>query len=538
MGVERYYRVLFRVPGEPAAAAAYSVLLAAEMLVLGPLHPLPLYTLFSTLLDAVYLAWRGSPLARPRRLLFLHIIVSLYALILCPVMGAAAALAASSSILYITVNAMARYTVLYYLFPALAASMAMLPYGVPGILAAYYLVVSGVDAAIYVWMESRGIRGVGIAEIARLYLENWLERRRGLEAFFEDMSSPAEVDVYIFDTPGAVIVHPGIHYGPFSNVGSSMFPEMLRRRLGKPVLALHGAGSHNLNLPSHRYAEALADEIKRVLEKGAGTRIYPGKAFRVNGPGGWSALVVPFTMASIAILSRPRAGIDDLPVGLQEYVERVGALRGRYPVLIVDAHNWEKKEPINAEHLYALADEIIEALGERGASYTTNYYIGAGVADASGIPGVVGDVAAIVLKTFDETLCLLYIPGNNMEPGLRDKLLDLMRGRGCTCGEVVTNDEHAETGTRPGRAYTPVLDTPELAEAVDAALRKAFEGLGDGRIVLSKISVDVRIMKGYAWRLLGVLKIYFRKTAALLIMYAASAPLIVAALEAVSRIAG
>ncbi len=539
MRIDQYYRVLFSLPGIWLSILLLVVGVTANILVNRGLAATTLYVFMLLVLDTVYLYRVGSPLRRPRRNIALHGVVALYVATASFFIDPAAAMAASATLLFIVVYATIRYTPVYYAIPFAAAAASLIALGRVEWLAATvvdYAAVTLLDIVIYLWLRSHGIRGTSIAEIARLYLENWLERGRSIEGFFHRISGAAEVEYYVLDSPRVSIIHPDIHYGPFSNIGSSMFPSMLAKGIAKPVIVLHGMGSHNRNIPRGREAEEYAAHLIRVIAENQGIRVYPGKPYRVNGPGGWTALVVPFTMASIAFITRPGGGIDDLPYELQEYMNRLTSMKGLYPVILVDSHNWERGDPMDLEELYTLLEAIAEEQARRGTSYTTQYYIGVGRAPGRSEDGVNGEVTVFMMKLPDTTLCITYIPGNNMEPGVRDKLLSLMIREGCIEGEVITNDEHIETGTRPGQAYIPVRYSEELEAAVAAAIRGARRSLEETPLTLKHGHYTVRLMMGYAWRLLGTLRLYFKQTAIILLSYTALSPFLLALINTALQI--
>jgi len=59
--------------------------------------------------------------------------------------------------------------------------------------------------------------------------------------------------------------------------------------------------------------------------------------------------------------------------------------------------------------------------------------------------------------------------GNNAKPGLRDMLIEKLRPLGVDYYEVLTNDEHTETGTRARITYIPVHESSQLLGDIEKA---------------------------------------------------------------------
>ena len=68
-----------------------------------------------------------------------------------------------------------------------------------------------------------------------------------------------------------------------------------------------------------------------------------------------------------------------------------------------------------------------------------------------------GGITAIVVQVENQKTAYIVIDGNNMIPGLREKILDALATLGFDASEVFTTDTHAVTASITGRrGYHPV----------------------------------------------------------------------------------
>ena len=68
-----------------------------------------------------------------------------------------------------------------------------------------------------------------------------------------------------------------------------------------------------------------------------------------------------------------------------------------------------------------------------------------------------GGITAIVVQVENEKTAYVVIDGNNMAPGLREKILNSLTELGFAASEVFTTDTHAVTASITGRqGYHPI----------------------------------------------------------------------------------
>ena len=92
-----------------------------------------------------------------------------------------------------------------------------------------------------------------------------------------------------------------------------------------------------------------------------------------------------------------------------------------------------------------------------------------------------GGITAIVIQIENQKTAYIVIDGNNMVPGLREKILDSLTVLGFDASEVFTTDTHAVTASITGRrGYHPVgevMDNALLIKYICEVAKKAEANL-------------------------------------------------------------
>jgi len=394
------------------------------------------------------------------------------------------------------------------------------------------------DYLIYYIMGLHRIDGYKAPMLGTLYLQNYLDRLNDIEKVFDDLSLYTVVTpVLVYNKYDLVMTYTDIHYGPFSNIGSSMFPSELTARLNnlfKNVVVFHGMGSHDRDLPSRRLSLRLVDEVFSILVDNEKYReeklMYHGYIRLLRDE--WDLFILVFDKLAIIFLSN-KYGIDDPPYSIQlEYRDLAKKMLG-IDLIIIDCHNHEQQKPLNISKLReALNDALIEIrniIHEKQPSIPRVRC----VTEKIDSPGIVGGKITLVeiSKENDvDRVLLLYVPGNNMEPGLRNKLrkfisektdIDIERI------EVLTNDEHTETGISSKIIYLPVIGSKNLFEGVEKSINNIMDQDFSQGLVIKKFYTSTKILSYYYRRLVDLLRKSFKLSSSLIILYLLITPIII-----------
>ena len=357
-----------------------------------------------------------------------------------------------------------------------------------------------------------GIERIGIPSIvlARAFFANWMEGiSKPIEEIFEHLSvkSNVKVSMIAFRSSSelkAIMVIPGIHPGPFKNVGSSYIPSMIKEALERKfrcvVSVLHGISGHELDLASQsenvKVINALLKaEFRDFKCKGSRFIHLCEEGVTVNCQvfGGFPLLIITLSPNTM----------EDLPIELREAIICEAKKFGFKSALPVDAHN-SLSGSFDAERVKRPILEVVRsALKEASSAPTSRFKIGA----ASIIPSEFsiedgmgpGGISIIVVDVEGCRTAYIAIDGNNMISGLREKILSEIRDLGIDYGEVMTTDTHAVNAVvLSSRGYHPIgeaISHERLMKYIRGCIKKAMGELEPAEASICEIEIpNVRII--------------------------------------------
>jgi len=383
-----------------------------------------------------------------------------------------------------------------------------------GVLVASGLVLSAAGVSLII----RRVEIEGGAEIHHSpmglfssFLDHWLRKTpTALEERLLSLSTGGSIETKILSFSGkssrpiASLVVSNFHPGPYRDMGSGGLPSELKHSLEETqrgvVQVPHGISNHKLNIVSHRDIDRLlsaardnypSDHLIRkassMIREKEGEAIVSGQAFG-------NIVLLTITLAPMEM--------EDLPTLISTEIERDASRLG-FEVLIVDAHNsivgQTSITPLQAERIVAAAVRVLgrlKALSQGpfsvGSAYNAldTYTLKEGIGP--------GGLSVMVVKTESDTVCYITVDGNNMQQGLRDQILQSIRGTGVSDAEVMTTDTHLVTGlVRSPLGYYPVgaaLPTATFVAQITATVQEAMTSLGESSAGFSKFSLQLQVL--------------------------------------------
>ncbi|WP_284007734.1 DUF2070 family protein [Haloarcula pelagica] len=361
-------------------------------------------------------------------------------------------------------------------------------------------VVLAVICAIYglaVWLflvaidqPWRRSLGVSALDFLRGFVGHIAEGTRELEEFFEEIGEEAIVPVTVLSvrrpdgTEKARFVLPMIHPGPMGEIGGGNLPKRVATDAEGLAFPPHATAGHDFNLVTEREvdtilsaAEDAYEGIEYDTEATVGERLTEGEATLTGQSFGDDALIVT-TYA-------PGCADDvDYAVGLSAMSEaRTGAIED---VLLVDAHNCN--DGLEGEDLGHVvpgsqrsfdmiqgAGRLGDVLGdsERGALRCGVAWDETPWEPEDGI-GPLG-IRVCVFEVGDHRTAYVLVDGNNMEPGLRDDVIDAIDGVDVV--EVMTSDTHIVNTVEAENQVGQAIPETELSTLIADLVNRAIEDL-------------------------------------------------------------
>lgn len=401
---------------------------------------------------------------------------------------------------------------LWLILPPAAGGVA----GVAALAGVFAAVFLAAGAAVVEPMRSlaRGDFGADLVALNHAVLahitEGGLAGRETLEGLFarEGSEGEAELATMAFvrsdGAPKAALVVPGVHPGPFGTLGGSDLPRRLAEAVADvPLVVLHGACTHDLNpvdaAETERVAARTRDLVKRAVDRaaaadGEATARAPGRV-----PG--AALAHPLGDAVLLVHAPAPDPWDDVDASTGRLVEEAAtAALGSGPkerrgtdaedgpdagfeaarVLVADAHHGAAPGTPSVRYPSARSRALAEAAGDavRRAVERSAGELRVGLSGRTGLDLADGvgpaGVQCLAVAAGDHVSAYLVFDGNNMVPGLRDALRDVLLER-VDEAEVLTSDNHVVNLALDG--YNPVGRTvgadrwaPLARELVDEAV--------------------------------------------------------------------
>jgi len=341
-----------------------------------------------------------------------------------------------------------------------------------------------------VGLQSLGVPSIGMF---KAFLANWTEDLENpLEEVLESLSEERAVKVSMigFKAGGrmkATIVVPGVHPGPFKNVGSSPIPNLIQKlleeKLSCVVAVPHGISGHELDLSSQRQNGKV---LNRILEASEFKAFHPyATPFlslrRDNATVGCQV----FGDCALLTLTLAPQTMEDLPAELDDTIIQEAKRKGLDWAIAIDAHN-SLQGSFDSERAVAdMKEAAVSALKKAVTLKQSSFEVGAaktvlkefGVREGMGP----GGVSVLITSVRNQKTAFVIIDGNNMVSGLREKILSSLEELGIENGEIMTTDTHTvNAAVMADRGYHPVgeaVDQDQLIRHIKAAAAEALGNL-------------------------------------------------------------
>ena len=378
-------------------------------------------------------------------------------------------------------------------------------------------------SAIGVFLIIGNVEKEGMAEIHhspmglfRSFLDHWLRKTPvALEERLLALSTGGSIETKILSfsgkdsRPKASIVVSNFHPGPYRDMGSGGLPAELKRYLEQSqsgiVQVPHGVSNHKLNIVSHK-------DIDRLLL--AAKENYPSdysinKASPLVREQEGEAIVSGQAFGNVVLLTVTLSPeeMEDLPTEVALEIEREATKNG-FEVLVVDAHNslvgQTSITPSQAERVIKAGVRVIDRLASLsqvpfrvGSSFDAlnRYELKDGIGP--------GGMSVVAVRTGDSTFSYITIDGNNMQQGLRDRILQSLKETSVNDAEIMTTDTHLVTGlVRSPLGYYPVgaaLPTDSFIAEINNAVRRATANMESSTAGFSKFSLTLQVLGSEAF---------------------------------------
>jgi putative membrane protein len=381
----------------------------------------------------------------------------------------------------------------------------------------YYLIFVPIIAyvSVFIFLKSLDkigskLNGVPVLPLFKAFMLNWvIAANEPLEEHLEKMGENADIDVTIlrFDASKhkAAIIVPLVHPGPFKNIGSSLLPSLLKKHFeeayGCQTCTPLGILGHELDLASQTQNYKVITQI--IDTKFETTETLATPFIQVSeGYATVSCQVFGHT-AFLSFTLSPKT-TEDLPQELGQAVQREAQKYGLTCTITVNCHNSLTDVIDTVGHLADFELAAFKCLQKVASLQKKPFKVGSSTVypDFTLKEGMgTGGITAIIVQVDDQKTAYVFIDGNNMISGLREKLLLTINASGFDASEVFTTDTHAVSALVPGRrGYHPVgevMDQDKLTRYIIQVTKEAVANLEPAKIGCKSLTVpQVRVIGG------------------------------------------
>lgn len=347
------------------------------------------------------------------------------------------------------------------------------------------------------WRRSLGVSVLGFVSG---FMGHLADETRELEYFFEEIGETAVVPVTVLsfrrtDVPPdsdtgsareekARFVLPMIHPGPMGDIGGGNLPVRIDEHSEGLAFPPHATAGHDFNLVTEREVEPVLDAAERAHDRieytdtaTPGSRVEIGEA-TLTGQA--------FDDGAFATVTFAPGYADDIEFGVG--LSAIAAARDGHlaDVMLADAHNCNNgltgpdlgHVVPGSERSFDLLDGT-ERLADRLAE-TPQSSLELGTAhdptpwDVEDGIGSLG-IRVALLRVEDHTTAYVLIDGNNMVPGLRERIVEDVGGVDLI--EVLTTDTHAVNTVDAENPVGGSIPPAELVALIGDLLAQAREDL-------------------------------------------------------------
>jgi len=293
------------------------------------------------------------------------------------------------------------------------------------------------------------------------------------------------------------MILPDLHPGPFHPVGGSNIPYQIYKTMNSSAMVLHSISDHSLNLPSQQDVQNYLQELSKSQVSTNGMTCTEPVTAQINKA---RAVGIRLDQTALLFLSLSPHGMEDVPVILKTEIEQMAKNRNFQHALIVDTHNAMGGEisQEDSQDLMTAAKNVLDILITK-----TNHPLEYGYANSQSMDIQTNDLAGggigMLCLAFDQRKYFLcWADANNMENGVREKIVTHLKNNGCELVEMFTSDTHSTTmGVRNRNGYYElgsVTKSERLASWCLSIAKQAEKNIASGKFEILENSAKVRIM--------------------------------------------
>ena len=293
------------------------------------------------------------------------------------------------------------------------------------------------------------------------------------------------------------MVLPEIHPGPYHPVGGSNIPYLIYKNLDSSAMVMHSISDHSLNLPSKNQVEYYLKNLDNSITKEEGLTCTEPVTVQIN-----KARVVGLLFGNnpLLFLSLSPHGMEDIPSFMKKEIEQYGKNRNYAKPLIVDTHNAMGKEisKEDAENMLKAAKSCLDTLIGKEIYPIEFGYANSDEMDVWTEDLGMGGLGIMCLRIKGQKYFLGWADANNMENGIREKIVKNFAAINYNLLEICTSDTHfARVKARNKNGYYQlglITSADKLSDWFLEIARNAENKIGSAKYEILENHTEVKIM--------------------------------------------
>ena len=237
------------------------------------------------------------------------------------------------------------------------------------------------------------------------------------------------------------MVLPEIHPGPYHPVGGSNIPYLIYKNLSSSAMVMHSISDHALNLPSRNEVNNYLKNLQNFEIKEEGMKCTEPVVVQINKARVTGML---FGNNPLLLLSLSPHGMEDIPSYIKKEIEQYGKNRNFTKVMAVDCHNamGEEISKEDGEDMLKAAKSCLDSLITKESFQIELGYANTNNMDVWTEDLANGGLGITCLKINNKKYFLGWADANNMENGIREKIIEKFTMNGYNLLEICTSDTH------------------------------------------------------------------------------------------------
>lgn len=279
------------------------------------------------------------------------------------------------------------------------------------------------------------------------YLASQKNDHADAEEIMEERSSETKVStsqIRLSSSNGETefrMVLPEIHPGPYHPVGGSNIPYLIYKNLDSSAMVMHSISDHALNLPSKNEVENYLKNLENSEIREEGIKCTEPVTVQIN-----KARVIGLLFGNnpLLFLSLSPHGMEDVPSYMKTEIDQYAKNRNYSRTMIVDCHNAMGAEisKEDGEDMLKAAKSCLDTLITKDSFPIEFGYANSDDMDVWTEDLGMGGLGVVCLKINEKKFFLGWADANNMENGVREKIIDNFTKKGYQLIEICTSDTH------------------------------------------------------------------------------------------------